>query len=67
MLLQRIERHLRARRMTPTRFGREAVGDPNLISQLRDGREPRAATARRILDYLNDNESEDCPCNGCSR
>ena len=32
MLLTRIERHLRARRMSPTRFGRLAVGDPNLIS-----------------------------------
>lgn len=58
MLLLRIERHLRLRRMTPTRFGREAVGDPNLISQLRDGRELRAATAQRVVDYLNDNESE---------
>jgi hypothetical protein len=67
MLLQRIERHLRRRRMSPTRFGREAVGDPNLISQLKDGREPRSATVQRIVDYLNDNESEDCPCSGCSQ
>lgn len=58
MLLQRIERHLRLRRMTPTRFGREAVGDPNLISQLRDGRELRTATAQRVVDYLDDNECE---------
>ena len=56
MLLLRIERHLRVRRMTPTRFGREAVGDPNLISQLRDGRELRSATLQRIVDYLDDNE-----------
>jgi hypothetical protein len=66
MLLTRIERHLRARRMSPTRFGREAVGDPNLIGQLKDGRELRAATVQRILDYLNDNESEECPCDRCS-
>ncbi len=58
MLLLRIERHLRARRMTPTRFGREAVGDPNLITQLRDGRELRTATAQRVVDYLDDNECE---------
>ena len=56
MLLQRIEMHLRQRRMSPTRFGREAVGDPNLIMQLKDGRELRAATEQRIIDYLNDNE-----------
>lgn len=56
MLLQRIEQHLRRRRMTPTRFGREAVGDPNLIAQLRDGRELRTATAQRLIDYLEDNE-----------
>jgi 2,4-dienoyl-CoA reductase-like NADH-dependent reductase (Old Yellow Enzyme family) len=66
MLLQRIERHLRTRRMPPTRFGREAVGDPNLVDQLRSGRELRAATAQRIIDYLNDNECEECPCTGCS-
>jgi len=58
MLLLRIERHLRMRRMSPTRFGREAVGDPNLISQLRDGRELRTATAQRVVDYLDDNECE---------
>jgi 2,4-dienoyl-CoA reductase-like NADH-dependent reductase (Old Yellow Enzyme family) len=66
MLLQRIERHLRSKKMTPTRFGREALGDPNLVEQLRNGRELRAATAQRIIDYLNDNESEECPCDGCS-
>ena len=56
MLLQRIERHLRIRRMSPTRFGREAVGDPNLISQLKDGRELRSSTAQRIIDYLDNSE-----------
>lgn len=56
MLLQRIERHLRMRCMPPTRFGREAVGDPNLVSQLKDGRELRTATLQRVVDYLDDNE-----------
>lgn len=59
MLLQRIERHMRRRRLSPTRFGREAIGDPNLLMQLRDGRELRAATAQRIVDYLDDNEPEE--------
>jgi len=59
MLLTRIERHLRRRRMSPTRFGREAIGDPNLISQLKDGRELRSATLRRIVDYLDANELQE--------
>lgn len=67
MLLQRIERHMRTKRMSPTRFGREAVGDPNLLGQLRDGRELRAATVQRIVDYLNDCECEGCPCDRCSQ
>lgn len=56
MLLQRIENHLKARRMPPTRFGREAVGDPSFVFNLRDGREPRSGTVRRVLEYLDDNE-----------
>jgi hypothetical protein len=67
MLMQCIERHMRSHKMSPTRFGREAVGDPNLISQLRDGRELRSATLQRIVDYLNDNQcEEECPCDRCS-
>jgi tRNA-dihydrouridine synthase len=53
MLLLRINRHLRRTGMSPTRFGREALGDPNLVQQLRAGRELRDATARRIIAYLN--------------
>ena len=52
MLLTQIERYLRATRMSPTRFGREALGDPNLVADLRDGREPRRATTRRVLAYI---------------
>lgn len=56
MLLHRIERHMRLRRQTPTRFGRKAIGDPNLVEQLRHGRELRAATAQRIINYLEEHE-----------
>jgi hypothetical protein len=52
MLLHRIERHLRERRLTPSRFGREAVGDPHLVQDLRNGRELRPATLRRIIDFM---------------
>jgi hypothetical protein len=52
MLLRQIELHMRATRMSPTRFGREAVGDPNFVSNLRDGREPRSRTAQRVIEYI---------------
>lgn len=52
MLLQRIEQHLRDTRTAPTRFGRDAVSDPNLIDNLRDGRRLRPATRKRVEDYL---------------
>ena len=52
MLLRRVEEHLKRHRMPPSRFGREAVGDPRFVFDLRRGRELRAVTARRVIDYL---------------
>ncbi len=56
MLLLRIDRVLRSKRMPPTRFGRLAIGDPNLVRQLRQGRQLRPATARRVSAYLSEQE-----------
>ncbi len=53
ILLTRIERHLRATGMPPTRFGRETVGDPRFVFDLRAGREPRAETVRRVMAWLD--------------
>ena len=51
-LLDRIEIHLKETHMSPTRFGRRAVGDPRFVLDLRDGRMPRARTLRKVEDYL---------------
>ena len=51
-LLQRVERYLRRSGMTATRFGREALRDPRLVWDLRNGREPRPPTASRIRDFI---------------
>lgn len=56
MLLLRIERYLRARRMPYSRFGRDAVGDPCFVQDLRDGREPRPATIVRVNAWLDTHE-----------
>lgn len=61
MLLLRIERHLRTRRMAPTRFGREALGDPWLVADLREGRQLRPVTAARLSAYLDRAEAEPRP------
>ena len=52
-LLRRIERHLSATGMPPTRFGRDCVGDPRFVFDLRAGREPRPETTQRVLAWLN--------------
>ncbi|WP_076071232.1 hypothetical protein [Sphingomonas montana] len=51
-LLSTIERHLRRTGLPPTRFGREAVGDPRFVMDLRRGREPRQRTIDRVVAYL---------------
>jgi len=52
-LLRRIERYLRDTDTPATRFGREAAGDPRFVFDLRNGREPRVATERRIHAFLD--------------
>ena len=52
MLIREIENFCRQHRMTPTRFGRNALGDPKFVGQLRAGREPRETTTAKVLAYL---------------
>lgn len=51
-LLPLIERHLRLNDIPATRFGREAVNDPRFVLDLRNGREPRAETCRRVMAFM---------------
>ena len=51
-LLQRIEKHLRTSGTAPTRFGRDVVGDPRFVLDLRNGRAPREATIKRVEAHL---------------
>lgn len=57
-LMRRIRLFLKRADMAPTRFGREAVGDPRLISDLKNGRELREATAARIHAWLDAQERQ---------
>ena len=55
-LIRRIEQFLERANMTPTRFGREAVRDPRLISDMKNGRELRDETIARIQAWLDAQE-----------
>jgi len=56
MILDRIDRYLRSSKISPSRLGRDAVGDPNFVMNLRDGRQPRQATLDRVLAFLDREE-----------
>jgi len=58
MLLPQVERYLRRSGMPPSRFGREAVGDPRFVHDLRLGREPRPKTTARVAAWLKDHPTE---------
>jgi len=60
-LLRRIERYLRTTRTPATSFGREAVRDPRFVFDLRQGREPRPQTERRVLAFLDAQEAGKAP------
>lgn len=53
-LLWEIEKFLRSAEVAPTRFGRDAVGDPRFVFDLRRGREPRDRTVKRVRAYLQE-------------
>jgi len=46
------EKFLRRNDTAPTRFGRDAVGDPRFVFDLRNGRDPRPRTIARVRAYL---------------
>ncbi len=56
MLLDRIDRYLRKTQSTPSRLGRDALGDPNFVMNLRDGRQPRQSTLDRLLEFIEREE-----------
>ena len=53
-LLREVEKYLRQSELAPTRFGREVLGDPRFVFDLRNGRDPRPRTVARVRAYLED-------------
>ncbi|GAM02648.1 MULTISPECIES: hypothetical protein [Sphingomonas] len=51
-LLGVIDRYLKASLMPETKFGRLAVNDPRLVSDLRKGREPGPEMIARVTAFI---------------
>ena len=51
-LLREVEKFLKISNIPAARFGREVMGDPRFVFDLRKGREPRPRTIRRVVAYL---------------
>ncbi len=56
MLLRKIENFLRQTGLPATKFGRMAACDPRLVTDLRNGREPRKPLAQRLEHFMNSYE-----------
>ncbi len=52
-LLRDVEKYLKDSNTPAARFGREAMGDPRFVFDLRNGREPRPRTVERVRAFLN--------------
>ncbi len=51
--------------ISPTTFGREAVGDPCFVARLPNKvRGPSRSTQQRIQRYLAELKARECPCCG---
>ncbi len=51
-LLHAIEKHIERTGVSASRIGRDAVGDPRLVPDLRKGRELRPKTLAKVRAYL---------------
>ena len=51
--LQKVETFLSETGMAPTRLGREAVGDPRFVFDLREGRAPSARLMDQVSDFID--------------
>lgn len=55
-LLAQIEKFLKRRGVAASTFGREVMGDPGLVAQMRAGRSVTLRTEKKIRGYLEVDE-----------
>jgi hypothetical protein len=52
-LRRRIEQFLKRTRISPTRLGLDATGDPKLVFEIRKGRAPRPRMESKVVAYMD--------------
>lgn len=52
-----VEAFLARTQMKPTLFGREALGDPNFVADLRARRAPSLATVDKVMAFIRKSEA----------
>jgi tRNA-dihydrouridine synthase len=57
-LLWKVEQHMRETGEHASVLGRRALGDPNLVRNMRNGRELRPQTAERLRRYLAESQGQ---------
>lgn len=55
-LLDEIEAFCATRKMSVTTFGLRAVNDPNIVPQLRGGRDVRLTTVERLQSFMRSSQ-----------
>lgn len=58
-VLLEVERWLKQHGVSAAKFGRQAVGDPNLVSDLRGGRDPSSKVVARIRAFMSKGGAHD--------
>jgi len=53
--ISKIDSYLQSHKVSASAFGRAAIGDPNLVSDLKAGRMPNLRTLNRITEYMDAN------------
>jgi hypothetical protein len=56
---EQVEAFITAHAFKPTEFGRQAVGDPSFVLNLRRGRSPTLTTADKVLSFMAEFERAD--------
>ena len=56
-LLDSVESFLSETGLAASKFGRDAMNDPNFVADLRGGRDYRESTKKKVLRWINDNST----------